>query len=158
MLNSVVSVFQYFLPIIVMLLIAFVLQKLYVSLLIKVGGRPLLYVPASFSVPVHELSHYLAAKLCLHKVEKVVFFQPNAIVRTDYFDGGTFRFPVAGETHVNTTSSADPDGSGIVKWCASNSRLCLARSGSTRSIRDPASSPHRFFTGHWCAQVGVPFP
>lgn len=78
MLNSVVSVFQYFLPIIVMLLVAFVLQKLYVSLLIKVGGRPLLYVPASFSVPVHELSHYLAAKLCLHKVEKVVFFQPNA--------------------------------------------------------------------------------
>ena len=77
-LNSLVSVFQYFLPITVALSVAFILQRLYISLLLKVGGRPLLYIPASFSVPIHELSHYIAAKLCLHKVEKVVFFQMNS--------------------------------------------------------------------------------
>jgi len=53
------------------------LQKWYVTNLVKVGGKPLLMFPASFSVPIHELSHLLVALLCFHKINEVKFFQVN---------------------------------------------------------------------------------
>ena len=82
---------------------------------------------------LHDDHH--AQHLCVSK-------QPNVIGATDYFDGGTFRFPVAGETHVNTTR---PDGSGIVKWCV---QLSAASVSPLSLVNGVAVS----------AQVGVPLP
>lgn len=55
----------------------FYVQLKYTQLLVAVGGKPLLMIPASFSVPVHEISHWLVAKLCMHKINKLVLFQLN---------------------------------------------------------------------------------
>ena len=80
---------------------------------------------------LHDDHH--AQHLCVSK-------QPNVIGATDYFDGGTFRFPVAGETHVNTTR---PDGSGIVKWCVQLSAASVSPLSSP-ALRCPLRSAYRF--------------
>lgn len=63
--------------VVIMIKGCFYLQIKYTQLLVRVGGKPLLFIPASFSVPVHELSHALMAVICFHKVNKVVLFQMN---------------------------------------------------------------------------------
>jgi hypothetical protein len=74
------------LALIVMVKGCFYVQLKYTQLLIAVGGRPLLMIPASFSVPVHEISHYLVAKICLHKVNKLVLFQLNNDATLGYLE------------------------------------------------------------------------
>lgn len=57
--------------------ISFQMQKIYIRCLYQVGGRSLVLFPASFAVPVHELSHGITALLCGHKVTKIVLFEVN---------------------------------------------------------------------------------
>jgi hypothetical protein len=47
----------------------------YLAILYRVGGKTLVAIPAFFFVPIHELSHLVAAFVCGHKIEKVRLFQ-----------------------------------------------------------------------------------
>ena len=47
----------------------------YLAILYRVGGKMLVAIPAFFFVPIHELSHLVAAFVCGHKIEKVRLFQ-----------------------------------------------------------------------------------
>lgn len=76
-LEVILELAAYWAPLLFLLAIAYQLQKYYLLLMMKAGGMNLVYLPASFAVPVHELSHYVAAKLCGHKIEKVRLFSPN---------------------------------------------------------------------------------
>ncbi|MBE1301820.1 MAG: hypothetical protein GJ680_18195 [Alteromonadaceae bacterium] len=55
----------------------FQMQKYYIFSLQRIGGRPLMLFPASFSVPVHELSHALSAICFGHKITEIKLFTPN---------------------------------------------------------------------------------
>ena len=89
---------------------------------------------------------YFDSACKLHELLNTFVFpnnQTRSVLRAaDYFDGGTFRFPVAGETHVNTTR---PDGSGIVKWCV---QLSVASLSPLSLVNGVAVS----------AQVGISLP
>lgn len=83
-LDSLEDIAVIWLPVILLCICGFFLQKAYISSLLAVGGRALMLVPASFCVPLHELSHLLTAKLFGHKIEKVVFFQMNSTSTLGY--------------------------------------------------------------------------
>lgn len=71
-------------PVFLLGIYGFFLQKAYIASLLEVGGRALMLLPASFCVPLHELSHLLTAKLFGHKIDKVVFFQMNSTSTLGY--------------------------------------------------------------------------
>lgn len=54
------------------------------SKLLALVGLPLTLTMGFFAVPLHELSHLLAARLCGHKIEKVSFFWPSPDGRLGY--------------------------------------------------------------------------
>jgi hypothetical protein len=67
----------YLLPCLITAIVILKVKRLYLSLLEQVGGRPFILLPASFSVPIHELSHWIVAKVFTHKIESMALFQPN---------------------------------------------------------------------------------
>lgn len=76
--NVAVDVFIFWVPFLLLMLIGFQVQKHYLTLLSRVGGKALVMIPASFSVPIHEISHYIVAKICGHNILQLKLFAPNS--------------------------------------------------------------------------------
>lgn len=66
------------------LLVVLLLLSAVSAKLLALVGRPLMLTMAFLAVPLHELSHLLAAKLCGHKIDKVSFFSPTPDGRLGY--------------------------------------------------------------------------
>lgn len=75
--NLASDVFVFWTPFLLLTFIGFQVQKQYLKLLNLVGGKVLVMIPASFSVPIHEVSHYIVAKVCGHNILQVKLFTPN---------------------------------------------------------------------------------
>jgi hypothetical protein len=75
--NAIIDIAYFWMSFIILAASTFQIQRLYLIYLQKVGGRRLMLLPASFCVPCHELSHYLAAKISGHKVTSMSLFSPN---------------------------------------------------------------------------------
>lgn len=75
--NVALDVFIFWGPFLLLMFVGFQVQKHYLTLLTQVGGKALVMIPASFSVPIHEISHYIVAKICGHKILQVRLFTPN---------------------------------------------------------------------------------
>ena len=75
--NVALEVIVFWSPFLLLMLVGFQVQKYYLTLLSKVGGRTLVMIPASFSVPIHEISHLIVAKACGHNIVQVRLFSLN---------------------------------------------------------------------------------
>lgn len=61
----------------ILLNLLFLMQKIYLNLLRQIGGKTLVWIPASIFVPIHEISHLLMAWACGHKVKSITLFSFN---------------------------------------------------------------------------------
>lgn len=81
---SVVESLLAFVLAIVPFLVVLVLLSVVSAKLLSLVGRPLTLAMGFLAVPLHELSHLLAAKLCGHRIDKVSFFWPAPDGRLGY--------------------------------------------------------------------------
>ena len=73
--NVLVGVFSQWASVFIFLFVILMIQRKYLKELNRLGGRPMMLIPAALFVPVHELSHALMAILMGHKVKRIIFFQ-----------------------------------------------------------------------------------